>query len=210
MCQRHDREIGLEVEEALQPPNKRMLTLPLELTPGQPASWWSRQGVKQTTGVTKVVCYDSVDNNSLLGNNPALLYEGDDCYGMLAEKGKPFFDGLSYIGKHGAELDDGTQKESFIGEECIKLVGKYEQLLDHIKLKTVSPADEVNAHAAWSLWRQQWTLLLKPVDPSMQPGDASLPAMHLRVARATEVKVLAEAFVKAFVNAADEYDDATV
>eukprot|EP00873_Tetraselmis_striata_P044614 jgi/Tetstr1/464878/TSEL_009615.t1 len=61
----------------------------------------------------------------------------------------------------------GQKKESFIGKECIKLVGKYEELLEHIKetYKTVSDGNERKAHKVWGLWRQLWALLLEPVDP---------------------------------------------
>lgn len=105
----------------------------------------------------------------------------------------------------------GQKKESFIGEECVKLVGNYEHLLEHIKktYKTVSQADEDKAQAAWELWRRLWTLLLKPVE-HVEEGTTSLPPMHLRVARAQEVKQLAQQFVTSFVNAAGENDAATV
>eukprot|EP00873_Tetraselmis_striata_P006714 jgi/Tetstr1/426978/TSEL_017191.t1 len=53
---------------------------------------WEIRGVKQTTGVTKVVRLDGLQNNNLVGNSPALLCERDDAaYEVLAEKGKRFF-----------------------------------------------------------------------------------------------------------------------
>eukprot|EP00873_Tetraselmis_striata_P021293 jgi/Tetstr1/441557/TSEL_029786.t1 len=65
-------------------------------------------GVKQTTGVTKVVRHDGLHYNSLVGNNHVLLYEGDDAYEVLAEKGKRFFDELHDIDIKGMTLPDGT------------------------------------------------------------------------------------------------------
>eukprot|EP00873_Tetraselmis_striata_P023177 jgi/Tetstr1/443441/TSEL_031452.t1 len=45
-------------------------------------------GVKYTTGVTKVVRHDGLQNHSLIGKRHFLLYDGDDAYDVLAEKGK--------------------------------------------------------------------------------------------------------------------------
>lgn len=53
-------------------------------------------------------------------------------------------------------------------------------------------------------------MLLEPIDPARKEGDARLPPLALRQARAKEVKALAEEFVEAFVNAAGEDDAATV
>eukprot|EP00873_Tetraselmis_striata_P026756 jgi/Tetstr1/447020/TSEL_034478.t1 len=97
----------------------------------------------------------------------------------------------------------GQKKESFIGKECVKLVGKYEELLEHIKetYKTVSDGDERKAHKVWGLWRQLWARLLEPVDPNRKKGTTSPPPVALRMARARKVKKLAEEFVQAFVHA---------
>eukprot|EP00873_Tetraselmis_striata_P008843 jgi/Tetstr1/429107/TSEL_019069.t1 len=69
-------------------------------------------GVKQTTGVTKVVRHDGRQNNSLVGNNHVLLYEGDDAYEVLAEKGKRFFDELNDIATKGVTLPNGTKPQA--------------------------------------------------------------------------------------------------
>lgn len=66
------------------------------------------RGVKQTTGVVKVVRFDGEENNSLVGNTSVLLYEGDDAYEYLAEKGKLFFEELNKLAIDGVDLQDGT------------------------------------------------------------------------------------------------------
>eukprot|EP00873_Tetraselmis_striata_P042674 jgi/Tetstr1/462938/TSEL_007886.t1 len=65
---------------------------------------WDLRGVKQTTGVTKGVRHGGLHNNGLVGNIHVLLYEGDDAYEVLAEKGKRFFDGLNDIATKGVTL----------------------------------------------------------------------------------------------------------
>eukprot|EP00873_Tetraselmis_striata_P007199 jgi/Tetstr1/427463/TSEL_001762.t1 len=98
----------------------------------------------------------------------------------------------------------GRKKESFIGAECIKLIAKYDKTLEHVRetYPTVSASDEVKAHTAWEIWMKLWELLLEPVDPACTPGTAQLPPLHLREARAQQVKQVAEKFVQAFVSAA--------
>eukprot|EP00873_Tetraselmis_striata_P019008 jgi/Tetstr1/439272/TSEL_027714.t1 len=321
-------------------------------------------GVKQTTGVTKVVRHDGLHNNSLVGYIPVLMYEGDDAFEVLAEKGKRFFDELNDIAIKGVTLPDGTKgcncctaltkhfhmtweqlqaegarwreliwqikashsfvkgivdkaykcpccnkmirkhgdvppkktknglrefarlhaaqrylkppllhvgakrkvpdllhinlritaglyyytvqrhcatpedlqaprqwmfdelgitvnskkrqnrkqdavsigqkKESFIGAECVKLIAQYDKALEHVRetYPTVSASDDVKAQTAWEIWKQLWELLLEPVDPARSPGTAHMPPLHLREARAQQVKLVAEKFVQAFVNAA--------
>eukprot|EP00873_Tetraselmis_striata_P045323 jgi/Tetstr1/465587/TSEL_010234.t1 len=68
-------------------------------------------GVKQTTGVTKVVRHDGLQNNSLVGNSHVLMYEGDYAYEVLAEKGKRFFGELNDIAIKGVTLPDSTKRK---------------------------------------------------------------------------------------------------
>lgn len=74
------------------------------------------RGVKQTTGVCKVVRFDGEENNSLRGNCPVILYEGDDAYEVLAEKGKRFFDEMNEMAINGVTLQDGTHVPVFVCE----------------------------------------------------------------------------------------------
>eukprot|EP00873_Tetraselmis_striata_P003104 jgi/Tetstr1/423368/TSEL_014055.t1 len=86
---------------------------------------WDIRGVKETTGVTKVVRPDGLQNNSLVGNSPALLCERDDAaYEVLAEKGKRFFDELNYIATKGVTLSYGT-KMPVMGCSCCTALTKH-------------------------------------------------------------------------------------
>eukprot|EP00873_Tetraselmis_striata_P001204 jgi/Tetstr1/421468/TSEL_012417.t1 len=66
----------------------------------------------------------------------------------------------------------------------------------------VSASDDVKAQTAWESCKQVWEMLLEPMDPARAHGTVHPPPMHLREARAQQVKQVAVKFVHAFVNAA--------
>jgi hypothetical protein len=102
----------------------------------------------------------------------------------------------------------GRRKESFIGEEWNKLLLSHEQLLDYMTGKyKLNNAYVAMAKMAWRSYQHVWDLMLTPIQTL---ATKDVPHLSDRKRRSSLVKALAEAFVKAFTNAACHSDHATV
>jgi hypothetical protein len=79
----------------------------------------------------------------------------------------------------------GERKESFIGDECIKLLACHDRLLEHVRASpTVCQADHDKAAKAWELYVDLWKLLVEPIQ---FPQTKELPPLLTRQKRAREV-----------------------
>jgi hypothetical protein len=80
----------------------------------------------------------------------------------------------------------GQRKESFIGEECIKLLAGHERLLEHVRASfpAVCEADHDKAAKALELYVDLWKLLVEPIQ---FPQTKELPPLVMRKKRAREV-----------------------
>lgn len=94
------------------------------------------------------------------------------------------------------------RKESFIGRECTRLLGKYQQLVDYVydvMLKGKFPQRKANAKAAWAAFDSLWQHLTTRIGPE---GAKQLPSQDLRDAAAAECQRLADLFIRSFALAA--------
>lgn len=110
---------------------------------------------------------------------------------------------------------DSTQiskkKESFIGEECLKLMRQWDRLLDHVYDDLLSGKYEVDkqeAIRAWETWQDLWDELRTNL-PGEDGKKTSPPSKEDRLNKSIVVQDLAAKFLGAFVRLAGGSDDAT-
>jgi hypothetical protein len=100
------------------------------------------------------------------------------------------------------------RKESFLGEECNKLLFSHGKVLDYVARKyTLNNAHVAKAKMAWKSYPNVWDQLLMSIHAL---ATKELPPLSDRKRRPSRVKTIAEAFVNVFTNAACHSGHATV
>jgi hypothetical protein len=103
------------------------------------------------------------------------------------------------------------KKESFIGEECLKLLDRYPTLIDHIfddlRGGNASAEKEV-ALNLWEVYRELWVSLTTNI-PGQNGCKQSPPSQIDKDNKAKQVKRIAKKFLNAFVKSAGQSSHAT-